>query len=178
MGLDSVVNENSPSGDKSSSTNSGSSRSSGSTSSSESLPEVSFIRDTETGELEVRRYPDSIWSDQTFLNEKAELIIKGKSEFRLLKDRISKQAKEDLSELLRDDPERALKLCKMVKGSGTDERSTPQQTCPVCKQKVNLFKEKYERIGEKVVHRKHTIGDLADAGLLGDIEREWDFVES
>lgn len=176
MGLDNLVDEKSP--DSKSSSSRSSSSSSGSTTSRKSLPEVSFIRNTETDELEVRRYPESIWPDQSFINEKMEFIIEGKDTFRRLKDTINKQAQEDLNDLLKSDPERALKLCRLARGSGEGAKQSAQQTCPVCKQKINPFKDEYERIGEKVIHRNHSVGDLADAGLIGDIEREWDFVES
>lgn len=171
MGLDNLVNENSPKGSASSSSSSGSSKS------RKKLPEVSFVRN-EDGELEARRYPDAIWEEQSFLDETVELIIPSKTSFTTYQDLIKRHADEDLIELMREDPERALDLCQTVKGASKQEKPFAKQTCPVCDEKVDLFKEEYERIGDKVVHGQHTVTDLADAGLIGDIEREWDFVES
>lgn len=174
MGLDNLVNDKSPEQTSSSSTSS-----SGSSSKSrEKLPEVTFLRDDETGELEVRKYPDAIWEEQSFLTETVELIIPSKTSLKTYQDMIKRHSNENLIDLMREDPERALDLCETVKGASKQEKPFAQQTCPVCDEKVDLFKEEYARINDKVVHGQHTVTDLDDAGLIGDIERNWDFVES
>lgn len=173
MGLDNLVNDKSPDDQTSSS-----SSSSSSTRSREKLPEVTFLRNDDTGELEARRYPDAIWEDQSHLNETIELIIPSKTSLSTYRDLIEKRANENLIDLMREDPERALDLCRTAKGSVRQEKPKTRQSCPVCTNKVDLYKDDYERIGDKVIHGNHTVSELAEAGLIGDIEREWDFVES
>lgn len=171
MGLDDLVDEKTPdSSSSSSSTTSGSST-------EEILPEVTFIRDTDTGDLEVRRYPESVWEDQTFKHEKVELIIKSKEELTRIKNKLKEHDVTNYVSIIKDDPERALELAHHAKQTYFSQVIDHNQRCPICNEKVDLYTDKYERIGRKVIHRNHTIGDLADAGMINDLETEWDFVE-
>lgn len=94
-----------------------------------------------------------------------------------LKHKIRKFADEDLDVLISEQPEKALELVKKARRQQTDNQRSLDRNCAICDKGIHIFKDDYVEIGHKVIHSDHTVRQLEEKGLVGDIETDWDITQ-
>lgn len=74
---------------------------------------------------------------------------------------------EDLIQLIRDDPRGAKRaIIKAAREYNTDRSYSSTERCPVCRDRIHIFKDEYEMIDGRRVHQNHTAKEIAESGFL------------
>lgn len=80
---------------------------------------------------------------------------------------VEKHLNMDLMDLLKEDPEKALKASqRAAKQHSPKDQPSLTEKCPVCREDIHVINDDYGRVGKRRVCSHHTVKELADADLL------------
>lgn len=140
-------------------------------------PEVLIYEDTDTGEVKAKTYPNTPevelekewYSDNWTTVTPSSHWIRwwfGKSSLRRLSRQVEQHSGDNLKQLLREDPEYALKAIRASANPEAVDKDWYKDDCPVCGDTIHARYDEHEVVDNKRVCKHHSVKELAEADLV------------